>query len=91
MTLEEAGNGINQESKGRLAPLATGLTQRHTALDPAIAWLTVGALRGFAPQDATSQPALGEIVCRVDAMLTQQDPQRGHLAHLAPDQAPSII
>src|SRR5215470_2546648 len=90
-TLEEAGNSINQDTKGRLAHLAAGLTKRQSALDPAIALLTVGAMRGLAPHDAKSQPALGEIVCRIDAMLTQKNPKRGHLAHQAPDQAPSII
>jgi hypothetical protein len=57
-TLEEAGNGINQDVKGRLAHLATGLTKRQTALDPAIALLTVSAMRGLAPQDATSPGAV---------------------------------
>jgi hypothetical protein len=61
-TLKEASDGIDQNAKGRLAQLATSLAQREGTLHPAIAGVTVGALRGLTPQDATSSASFGKVI-----------------------------
>jgi hypothetical protein len=90
-TLKEARDGLDQDAKGRWAQLATGVAQRYGTLSPALAGVTVGALRGLTPQDATSSASCGKVLGGVDAMRTQQDPKRAQRTRPAPHQAPGII
>ena len=89
-TLKEARDGLDQDAKGRWAQLATGVAQRYGTLSPALAGVTVGALRGLTPQDATSSASCGKVLGGVDAMRTQQDPKRAHRTRPAPHHAPGI-
>jgi hypothetical protein len=76
-TLKEAGDRIDQDAKGRLAQLTTGLAQRSGTFDPAIAVFTVGAMRGLAPDDAKSQTAFCEVIGGCHPMLAQVRDHRG--------------
>ena len=89
--LEEAGDGIHQYAKDRLAQLTAGLAQRKRPFDPAIALVTLGATGALAPYYGKAQGSLSAVVGWFHAMLTQEDPQRGHLALQASGQAPGII
>jgi hypothetical protein len=90
-TLKEARAGIDQDATGRLAQQATGVAPRYGPLHPARAGVTVGALRGLTPQDATASASGGKVLGGVDARRTQQDPKRGHRTRPAPPPAPGLL
>ena len=71
MSRKGAGEGIDQDMKGRLAQLATRLSKRQTPLDPLIAFDTGGTQGGFSPQHGKTQGPLRSIVGSVRAMLAR--------------------
>ena len=88
---EQAGDRIDEDAKGRLAKLAASLPQGQRSLHPAVAFVTGTAMRAFAPQHAKAQRPLCAVVRRFDAMLTQEYPQRRHLALQPSRQASSLV
>ena len=48
--LEQTGDGIDQDTKERLAQLTAGLAQRHRPLQPPVACVTGGAMGALTPK-----------------------------------------
>ena len=56
-----------------------------------IALVTGRPQRAFAPQHPKTQSPLRPVVGRLDAMLSEKDPQRVHLTQQATSEAPRLI
>jgi len=91
MSMEEAGDGIHQDRKGRLAKLTARLAQRQAPFHPAVAFVARRPVRTLAPQHGKAQRSLSIVVGRLNALFTQKHPQRGHFSHQPPGQPPSVV
>lgn len=71
---QEAGDGIAQDTNGRLAQRAAGLTQRSGPRNPAVPGLTGGAPGALGPPHRTTPGACCPVGGGFDARLTQEAP-----------------
>ena len=90
-SMEPAGDGIDQDTKRRLAKLPAGLAEGYTPLDPLMAFDARRPIGPFAPQHGKAQGSRGAILRGFDPVCHQEHPQRRPLARQPPDQAPGLI
>ena len=74
--LDVRGATLGKEVEHVLALLAGGVRDRHDALGEPLAALTLASERALAPKNEGPELSLCVIICRFDAVVRHERPQR---------------
>ena len=91
LSIEIAGDGVNEYVKSGFFPETTGLFDGEDSLDPAVPLLTGCPLHHLAPEHPKAQGSLRSVVGGLDTLLDKKEPQFAHQPFQMTSKLPRLV